>query len=121
MSTWTETDLAAIDGDGELNVAAYRPDGTLRTPRIIWHVVVDGALYVRSVRGRDGAWYRGVLRTGTGQIDAAGVRADVTFTATDGLDAPIDAAYRSKYGSGSAVQAITSDVARAATVRVDPR
>jgi len=67
MSDWNSAELAAIDADGELRVAAHRPDGTLRTPRIVWHVVVDDHLYIRSVRGVDGAWYRGVQRTGTGQ------------------------------------------------------
>ena len=41
MSTWTAEDLAAIDDDGELRVAAHRPDGTLRTARIVLHVVVE--------------------------------------------------------------------------------
>ena len=46
MTDWNEQDLAAIDGVGELRVAADRPDGTRQTPRIVWHVVVDGALYL---------------------------------------------------------------------------
>ena len=121
MSDWNPADLAAIDHDGELRVAAHRPDGTLRTPRIVWHVVVDGTLYLRSVRGADGAWYRGVRRTGTGTIDAGGVRAEVTFTPDDGSDDAVDRAYHAKYGDGSAVRSITSPTARATTLRVDPR
>jgi hypothetical protein len=121
MPDWTPDDLAAIDGDGELHVAARRPDGTLHTPRIVWHVVVDGHLFIRSVRGEDGAWYRGVRRTGTGEIDAGGVRADVTFTPDDARDAAIDLAYHAKYGDGSAVTSITSPTATATTLRVDPR
>lgn len=121
MTTWTPEDLAAIDGDGELRVAAHRPDGTLRTARIVWHVVVDDALFIRSVRGQDGAWYRGVQRTGTGEIDAGGVRAEVTFTPDDTHDDAIDRAYHVKYGNGSAVRSITSPVATATTLRVDRR
>lgn len=120
MSDWSSADLAAIDADGELRVAAHRPDGTLRTPRIVWHVVVDDHLYIRSVRGVDGAWYRGVQRTRTGQIDSGGVRADVTFVRDDGHDDAIDAAYRAKYGNGSAVDHITAPSARATTLRVEP-
>ncbi|MGC5165451.1 DUF2255 family protein [Luteimicrobium sp. DT211] len=121
MPDWNPDTLAAIDSDGELRVAASRPDGTLRTPRIVWHVVVDGRLFVRSVRGADGAWYRGVRRTGTGEIDAGGVRADVTFTPDDAHDAAIDLAYHAKYGDGSAVRSITNATATATTLRVDPR
>ncbi|TWH08983.1 hypothetical protein L618_006000000060 [Rhodococcus rhodochrous J45] len=121
MTNWTKTDLTAIDRDGELHVAAYRLDGTLRTSRIVWHVVVDDALYIRSVRGIEGAWYRGVQRTGAGVIDAVGVHAEVEFTHDDTRDDAIDAAYRDKYGTGPAVRAITSAQARATTLRVEPR
>ena len=72
MTAWEPATLATIDADGEMTVAAHRPDGSLRTPRIVWHVVVDGELFIRSVRGEDGAWYRGVRRTGTGEIVAGG-------------------------------------------------
>ncbi|MGF0118360.1 DUF2255 family protein [Promicromonospora sp. Marseille-Q5078] len=121
MTGWTAADLAAIDGDGELHVAAHRPDGTLRTPRIVWHVVTDGALYVRSVRGQDGAWYQGVQRTGTGTIEAGGVHAEVTFTRDDAHDEAVDRAYHAKYGDGEAVRRITSPEATSTTLRVDPR
>ncbi|WP_154796004.1 DUF2255 family protein [Occultella kanbiaonis] len=120
MTAWNPADLAAIDAVGELDVAAHRPDGSLRNSRIVWHVVVDDALYLRSVRGEEGAWYRGVQRTGTGVIDAGGVHAEVTFTRDDTHDPAIDAAYRAKYGSSSAVRAITNAVATATTLRVDP-
>ncbi|WP_454043676.1 DUF2255 family protein [Cellulosimicrobium sp. Marseille-Q8652] len=121
MADWTPADLAAIDRDGELRVAAHRLDGTLRTPRTVWHVVVDGALYVRSVRGQDGAWYRGVRQTSTGAVDSGGVHAEVTFTRDDTRDDAIDTAYHAKYGDGSAVQAITAPTARTTTLRIDPR
>lgn len=121
MTDWNPADLAAIDGTGEIRVAAHRPDGTLRPSTIVWHVVVEDALFVRSVRGDDGAWYRAVRRTGTGAIDAGGVHADVAFTPDDSHDTAIDAAYRAKYGTGSPVRAITNAVATATTLRVDPR
>ena len=121
MNSWDPTELGAIDRDGELRVAAHRPDGTVRTPVIVWHVVVDGKLYVRSVRGDAGGWYRGVQRTGTGTIESGGVRAEVTFTRDDDHDAAIDRAYHDKYGDGSAVRAITGPEATATTLRVERR
>ena len=72
MSGWPATDLAAIEADDEMRVAARRPDGTLRNLRIVWHVVVDDALYIRSVRGEAGAWYRGIQRTWSGVVDTGG-------------------------------------------------
>jgi hypothetical protein len=121
MSEWTTADLAAVDRDGELHVGAYRPDGTLRAPTIVWHVVVDGHLFIRSVRGEGGAWYRAVRRTGTGAIEAGGVRVDVSFARDDTHDEAIDRAYHDKYGNGSPVLSITSATATATTLRVDRR
>lgn len=120
MTDWNPTDLQTIDRAGEILVAAHRPDGTLRPATIVWHVVVDGALFIRSVRGQHGAWYRAVQRTGTGAVEADGVHADVTFTPDASHDTQIDHAYRAKYGDGSPVRAITSATATATTVRVDP-
>ena len=121
MSEWTTADLAAVDRDGELRVAVRRPDGTLRAPTIVWHVVVDGHLFVRSVRGEDGAWYRAVRRTPTGTIEAGGLRADVSFVRDDTHDEAIDRAYHDKYGDGSSVRSITSATASTTTLRVDRR
>lgn len=121
MTTWDPDRLEAVDADGEMTVAGHRPDGTLRTPRIVWHVVVDGALFIRSVRGTEGSWYRGVQRTGTGRVEAGSVAADVTFTPDDSRNDAIDRAYRAKYGTGNAVRSITTPGARATTLRVDPR
>jgi hypothetical protein len=121
MTDWDPADLATLDRADEVRVAAHRPDGTLRPATIVWHVVVDGALFIRSVRGQDGAWYRAVRRTGAGTVEAGGVHADVTFTPDGSHDAEIDRAYRAKYGTGSPVRAITDPTATATTLRVDPR
>ncbi|WP_156253501.1 DUF2255 family protein [Pseudactinotalea terrae] len=121
MTLWKPAELTAIDAERESTVAAHRPDGTLRTPRIIWHVVAGGQLFIRSVRGTEGAWYRGVERTGTGVFEAGGIRAEVALVRDSAHDAAIDQAYRAKYGTGSAVLAITNPTATATTLRVDPR
>jgi len=44
----------------------------------------------------------------------------VTFVRDDSHDDAIDAAYRAKYGDGSAVDHITAPAARATTLRVEP-
>ncbi|WP_327151828.1 DUF2255 family protein [Nocardia sp. NBC_01329] len=121
MSEWNADDLATIDREGELRVAAQRSDGRLSTPRVVWHVVVNGSLYMRSVRGDAGGWYRGVRRTGFGVIDTGAVRAEAIFIPDDTHDDAIDRGYHDKYGTGSAVDSITSPAARATTLRVEPR
>ena len=63
-------------------------------------VRVGDDLYVRSYRGRKGAWFRSALRQPEGHIRAGGVERDVAFAEPGdaGQDA-IDQAYRAKYAS----------------------
>jgi hypothetical protein len=63
-------------------------------------VVRDGDdLYVRSMYGRAGAWFRGTQTRRQGHISSGRVEKDVTFVIdTDpALNDRIDAAYRDKY------------------------
>lgn len=125
---WTAGELSTIDGAGEVEVATRRSDGTLRAARIVWVVRLDDAVYVRSVNGTTAAWYRGVQTCHAGALSAGRLRREVAFVEAgehagggSGLDDALDATYRDKYGrSSSAVAAITADVARATTLRVDP-
>ena len=110
MSAWTAAELGAVDDTAEIHIASRRGDGTLRPARIVWVVRHDDALYVRSVNGPDAAWYRGVQARHQGEISAGGLQRDVTFVEADhtpgnALDDALDAAYRTKYGRGSAAVA----------------
>ncbi len=127
MTAWTPSELDTIDATGEVDVATRRSDGTLRTPRIVWIVRHENAVYVRSVNGVDAAWYRGVQTRHQGELTAGHLHREVRFDKAgdhaddNSLDDALDAAYRNKYGrSSSAVTHITADVARATTLRIDP-
>jgi hypothetical protein len=121
MAAWTADELASLDREHEIRVAGRRADGTLRTLTIVWHVVVDGGLYVRSVKGTEGQWYKGVTRHLEGAISWAGQTRDVAYTPDDTRDAEIDAGYTAKYGTGSATRSITNATATPTTLRVEPR
>jgi len=123
IAAWTSDELARIGNAHELQIAFLRRDGTLGSLRTIWVVRHGDDLYVRSVNGRDSAWFRGAQVRRQGHIQAGGVGKDVTFADPgDGLDGELDAAYRAKYRySPSAVGHITSPQARAATIRLMPR
>jgi hypothetical protein len=122
MTDWTAEELDKIDAADELEIAARRPDGTLRPYTTIWVVRVGDDLYVRSYRGCDGAWFRSVLRQPEGRIRAGGVERDVAFAeAGDAGQDAIDQAYRAKYASRYArniVDPIVSPDAAAATLRL---
>lgn len=121
MSTWTEDELRSLERIGEIRVAGRRKDRSLRTLTIVWHVVVDGNLYVRSVRGAEGGWYKGVVRHHEGAISWDGKTREVTFVPDATADDQLDAAYYSKYGNGAPTRAITNATAKATTLRVEPR
>lgn len=122
MTSWTPEQLGTIGAADELDIAALRPDGTLRPYTTIWVVRVGDGLYVRSYRGRDGAWYQAVQRRPQGRIRAGGADYDVAFEhPTDTDEDAIDAAYRSKYGryGASYVDPMVAAGARATTVRLN--
>jgi hypothetical protein len=124
MSDWTAEELDTIGAADELRIAALRPDGSLRPYTTIWVVRVGDDLYVRSYRGRDGAWFRSVLRRPEGRIRAGGLTRDVAFTeAAEAGQAGVDQAYRSKYArhGASYVDPMVAPAARAATLRLSAR
>ncbi len=124
MPTWTSDELKKIGAAEELEIASLRVDGALRNPVTIWVVRHDDDLYIRSVRGRTSAWFRGVQDRHKGHIQAGGVSHDVTFEEADSaLNDQLDAAYRSKYHryAKSIVDSVLSPQARAATLKLTPR
>ena len=126
MTAWTGDELAKIGTADELDIAALRPDGTLRNPVTIWVVRHGDDLYVRSYRGSGGAWFRGVQDRHEGRFRAGGVDADVRFVevgAEDPVNDQIDDAYRGQDGRYPAryVDPTVSPEARAATVKLVPR
>jgi hypothetical protein len=124
MSEWTAEELNAVGAAEELQIAALRPDGSLRPYTTIWVVRVGDDLYVRSYRGRGGAWFRSVMQRPEGHVRAGGADRDVTFSEPTGAgqDA-IDQAYRGKYAryASTYVEPMVSPGARAATLQLIAR
>src|SRR5437867_410139 len=70
MAAWTNDDLRRIAEAEELELASVRRDGTLGKPVTIWVVGVDDGLYVRSWKGRNGAWLGASQERRAGHIGA---------------------------------------------------
>ncbi len=123
MTAWTTDELERIDAADELEIASLRADGTLRNPTTIWVVRLGGDLYVRSVNGRTGTWFRGAQGRHEARIQTGGVEKDVLLVETDDLGDEIDAAYRNKYRryAPSIVGSVLTPQARAATLKLVPR
>jgi hypothetical protein len=127
MTAWTSDELNKIGAAEELQIAALRPDGTLRNPVTIWVVRLGDDLYVRSAYGRNAAWFRGTQVRHEGRIRAGGVEKDVTFMdvaeADHDLHDRIDAAYRTKYRRYPArfISPVVSAESRSVTLKLVPR
>lgn len=125
MTGWTNDELGKIGAAEELEIASLRANGTLRKRVTIWVVRLGNDLYVRSYRGRAGAWFRGTQARHAGHIWAGGVEKDVIFVeeADPEVNAKIDAAYRAKYRQHGAqyVDPMVGPGAKAATLKLLPR
>lgn len=125
MSGWSTDELNRIGAAEEVRIAALRTDGTLRKPVIVWLVRAGDDLYVRSVNGRNAAWYRGVQARHEGSLQAAGVEKDVEFVEVADNNQhnqdEVDATYRSKYARyPSIVPSVLTPETRATTLRLVP-
>lgn len=124
MADWQSDELKRIGGAEEVQIEVLGRDAKMRSPVTIWLVRVDDHLYVRSVRGSRGAWFRAVQETHQGRISAGGLEKDVRFE--DGepsLNDQVDAAYRVKYRryAGRILDSCLTPAARSTTLRVVPR
>jgi hypothetical protein len=95
--------LKLLDETREVRIETRRDDDSPEHRTIIWVVVVEGEVYVRSVRGPQGRWYREISSNPEGALRVGEIRIPVRATsATD--DATVDAvsaAIRSKYEKSS--------------------
>jgi hypothetical protein len=122
MADWNPTELATIGATQEVEVSSLREDGTLTKPVTIWAVRVDEELYVRSVNGASGGWWKAAEGRHEGRLEAGDVGVDVSWEDAVGeRDEEIDAAYEAKYGPSPHVAAINAEAAKATTIRVVPR
>jgi hypothetical protein len=121
MITWTKDELNEINSVDELQIASLRGDGTLRKPVTIWVVCVGDEVYIRSVNGREGAWFRGTQSRQEGHICVGGIEKDVTFVDGDPkIRDQVDAAYRAKYRRypTAYVDSVLTPEAQASTIKL---
>ena len=123
MTAWRSNEISSIGSADELDLASLRLDGTLRNPVTIWVVHHGDDLYVRSVNGRTGVWFRGAQDRHEARIHAGDVEKYVLLVEMDDVNDEIDTAYRAKYRqyAASIVDTVLTPEARAATLKLVPR
>jgi hypothetical protein len=124
MTAWRTDELAKVGAAEEVQIASAQRDGTLGKPVTVWAVRHADDIYIRSVAGRNGHWFRGTLERHEGRVRAGGVQQDVTFVDADqGIEDEVDAAYRAKYRryAGSILNSVLTGEARSSTLKLVPR
>jgi hypothetical protein len=124
MPAWSQDELSRIGNAEELRITTLRKDGSPRKPVTIWVIPHGERLYVRSVKGRNGSWYRGTQEPRPGRVSAEGIEKEVSFVnADEQVDDELDAAYRQKHRryAGPILNSVLTPQARAATVELVPR
>jgi hypothetical protein len=115
-------DLRQLAEVEEICIGCTRPDGsTGATP--VWVVQAGDAIFVRSIHGRRGGWYRRLRANPDGDVNdrahphpvrARPVQDTGTMEAVTGADA-------AKYGDSPYVGPLLTEEAADATLRLEPR
>ena len=95
--------LRLLDETKEVRIETRREGNSPEHRTIIWVVVVEGEVFVRSVRGQRGRWYREISSNPEGALHVEDGRIPVrAASATEGakVDA-VSVAFRSKYQQSS--------------------
>jgi hypothetical protein len=95
------------------------PDGAVVT----WVVVADDEVFVRSVRGSKGRWYRDLATGGSATLDFAGRRLAVQALPASDADSIARASreYLRKYQLSPYAQAMVRAEVLPTTLRLEPR
>ena len=120
--------MAKFDADvlrelRDVREVAIRTEKHLGTAVVIWVVVADDEVFVRSVRGGKGRWYRDLATGGSATLEFAGRQLEVQAIPADDA-ASIARASREflrKYQPSPYAQSIVRDEVLPTTLRLEPR
>ena len=112
-----------IDAAEEIEIETHRPDREQPRRTIIWAVVDDGEVFVRSWRGDTARWYNEILAGPEASVLVDGASTPVrAVPATDPESVErASAGLRRKYAGKSEVDSMVRDEILATTLRLDPR
>ncbi|MGH3649733.1 MAG: nitroreductase/quinone reductase family protein [Acidimicrobiia bacterium] len=113
-------DLELIGDTGEVRIETREGDQVHRT--VIWVVVDDGEVFVRSVRGEPGRWYQRALKDPNVALHVSGNRLEArAVPATDPQSvARTSDALRAKYPKSQSLNSMLRSEILETTLRLDP-
>lgn len=120
--------MTSFDADtlrvlGDVQEVSIRTQRHPRSAVVIWVVVAEGDVFVRSFRGTNGRWYRDLAAGGPATLEFGGRQLAVQAMPANDKDAALRAsrAYLTKYGASSYAQAMVRPDLLATTLRLEPR
>ncbi len=123
MSPFASRDLAVLDAEAEVEIETRAgPDAPIHRT-VIWVVVEDGEVYIRSVRGLRGRWFRELTANPDSILRVGGE--PMSVRALPAVDAPsIDRCSRGlrrKYAGDSALRTMLRPETLPTTLQLEPR
>jgi hypothetical protein len=113
----------AIDSAHEVDIETSRGEDSPVHRTTIWAVVDGGEVFVRSLRGPRGRWFRELIATGDGVVHVDGdsypVRA-VQAADAESIERTSEG-FRRKYGQSRSLDSMLADDTLETTVRLEPR
>jgi len=120
--------MAKFDADilrelRDLGEVAIRTEKHPETAVVIWVVVADDEVFVRSVRGSKGRWYRDLATGGSATLEFAGRRLAVQALPASDADTIARASreYLRKYETSPYAQSVVRAEVLPTTLRLEPR
>ena len=120
--SFTGEDLAALTAAEEIRIETQAPGGSAHRT-IIWVVVEGDEVFVRSVRGERGRWFREARANPAVAIHVGKQRLPATAIPADDPDSidRVSAAFRAKYARfGGSLQAMLVPETLPTTIRLEP-
>lgn len=102
---------------------AVRTEKHPKTAVTIWVVAVDGEIFVRSVQGPKGRWYRDLAAGGSATLEFSGRQLAVTAIPISDVAAVarVSREYLRKYQPSPYARSMVRDEVLATTLRLEPR
>lgn len=118
--TFDKETLEILDSTKEVHIETHEGDRALRT--IIWVMVDDGEVFIRSVRGEGGKWYQRALADPNVALLVGDDRVPAVAVPTPDPESVKRAsqALRDKYRPGESLEAMLRDEVLGTTMRLDP-
>lgn len=117
---FSRQELELLDRTGEVEIETRRGDRSYRT--VIWVVVDDGEVFVRSVRGELGQWYQRARDNPevTLHADSESIEARAVPAQDEESVSRVDEALGAKYRPGRSLDSMLREEVLDTTMRLEP-